>query len=188
MNDIEKGQLCDATMSAIYYGCSKLDSIPALIRRIIENRAWECRQVKMRGVVQLANLREMITRKPMEGWGEDPNKIEALLKHDPEVLVMWREAMKDKDYDRGNQHSGGRDDNIIPANQGTSRSYTVSRLQRESPALFAQVVAKTLSANAAAIQAGWRKKPTVVDQFAALWKKATKDQRDAFLASIGAKI
>ena len=185
MNEIEKGQLCDITMSAIYHGCTKLDSIPALIRRIIENRAWECRQVKMRGVVQLANLREMITRKPMEGWGEDPERIEALLKHDPEVLVLWREAMK--------QESGARNDlvdniNEVKLSKGTSRSYTVSRLQRESPALFAQVVAKTWSANAAAIQAGWRKKPTVVDQFAALWKKATKDQRDAFLASIGAKI
>ena len=185
MNDIEKGQLCDATMSAIYYGCSKLDSIPALIRRIIENRAWECRQVKMRGVVQLANLREMITRKPMEGWGEDPERIEGLIRNDAETLVMWREAMKGQ---------VGRpvkelDDNITQLNpKGTSRSYTVSRLQRESPALFAQVVAKTLSANAAAIQAGWRKKPTVVDQFAALWKKANKEQRDAFLASIGAKI
>jgi hypothetical protein len=187
MNDVEKGQLCDATMSAIYYGCSKLDSIPALIRRIIENRAWECRQVKMRGVVQLANLREMITRKPMEGWGEDPDRIESLIRNDPETLVMWREAMK-CDHDRGNQYTGGKDDNVMPANQGNSRSYTVSRLQREAPALFKQVVAKTLSANAAAIQAGFRKKPTVVDQFAALWKKANKEQRDAFLASIGAKI
>ena len=186
MNEIEKGQLCDITMSAIYHGCTKLDSIPALIRRIIENRAWECRQVKMRGVVQLTNLREMITRKPMEGWGEDPNKIEALLKHDPEVLVMWRAAMKGQG---NNQHTEqSKDYNVIPANQGNTRSYTVSRLQRESPELFAQVVAKTLSANAAAIQAGWRKKPTVVDQFAALWKKATKDQRDAFLTSIGVKM
>ena len=75
----------------------------------------------------------------MEGWGEDPERIEGLIRNDAEVLVLWREAMKDKDYDRGNQHSGGRDDNIIPANQGTSRSYTVSRLQRESPELFAQV-------------------------------------------------
>jgi len=184
MNDIEKGQLCDATMSAIYYGCSKLDSIPALIRRIIENRAWECRQVKMRGVVQLTNLREMITRKPMEGWGEDPERIEGLIRNDPEVLVMWREAMK-------GQEGGNTTCNIITgamATTGTSRSYTVSRLQREAPALFKQVVAKTLSANAAAIQAGFRKKPTVIDQFAALWKKANKEQRDAFLASIGAKI
>ena len=39
-----------------------------------------------------------------------------------------------------NQHSKkSKHYNIIPATQGTSRSYTVSRLQRESPALFAQV-------------------------------------------------
>ena len=185
MNEIEKGQLCDITMSAIYHGCTKLDSIPALIRRIIENRAWECRQVKMRGIVQLTNLRELITKEPMEGWGEDPERIEGLIRNDPEVLVMWREAMK--------QESGARNDlvdniNEVKLSKGTSRSYTVSRLQREAPALFKQVVAKTLSANAAAIQAGFRRKPTVIDQFAALWKKANKEQRDAFLASIGAKI
>ena len=184
MNEIEKGQLCDITMSAIYHGCTKLDSIPALIRRIIENRAWECRQVKMRGIVQLTNLRELITKEPMEGWGEDPERIEGLIRNDPEVLVMWREAMK-------GQEGGNTTCNIITgalATTGTSRSYTVSRLQREAPALFKQVVAKTLSANAAAIQAGFRRKPTVIDQFAALWKKANKEQRDAFLASIGAKI
>ena len=190
MNEIEKGQLCDITMSAIYHGCTKLDSIPALIRRIIENRAWECRQVKMRGIVQLTNLREMITRKPMEGWGEDPERIEGLIRNDPETLVLWREAMKDKQGGDRRSDVAIKVDNINldKTSKGTSRSYTVSRLQRESPELFKQVVAKTLSANAAAIQAGWRKKPTVVDQFAALWKKATKDQRDAFLASIGAKI
>ena len=181
MNEIEKGQLCDITMSAIYHGCTKLDSIPALIRRIIENRAWECRQVKMRGVVQLANLREMITRKPMEGWGEDPNKIEALLKHDPEVLVLWREAMK--------QESGARNDlvdniNEVKLSKGTSRSYTVSRLQREAPELFAQVVAGTLSANAAAIQAGFRKKPTAFEILLKAWKLATDDDRRLFLLEI----
>jgi hypothetical protein len=35
------------------------------------------------------------------------------------------------DHDRGNQYTGGKDDNVMPANQGNSRSYTVSRLQRE---------------------------------------------------------
>ena len=29
--------------------------------------------------------------------------------------------------------------NVIPATQGNTRSYTVSRLQREAPSLFAQV-------------------------------------------------
>ncbi len=180
MNDIEKGQLCDSVMSAIHHGLGNLETIPALLRRIIENRAWECRQVKMRGVVQLANLRELITKEPMEGWGENPERIEGLIKHDPEVLVLWRDAMKGQ---------GKRSDlcnNIteVQGTTGTSRSYTVSRLQREAPELFAQVVAGTLSANAAAIQAGFRKKPTALEMLLKAWKVATDDDRRLFLLEI----
>jgi len=181
MNDIEKGQLCDSVMSAIHHGLGNLETIPALLRRIIENQAWECRQVKMRGVVQLANLRELITKEPMEGWGENPERIEGLIKHDPEVLVLWREAMKQK--------SGHRTDlvnnvNEVKPSKGNSRSYTVSRLQREAPELFTQVVAGTLSANAAAIQAGFRKKPTALEMLLKAWKVATDDDRRLFLLEI----
>ena len=58
---------------------------------------------------------------------------EALLKHDPEVLVLWREAMKGQ---------GKRNDlcsNPTEVKTERGRSYTVSRLQREAPELFAQV-------------------------------------------------
>ena len=60
-------------------------------------------------------------------------------RHDLEVLVMWREAMKVETQTRGNRYKSREDDNINLSSKGTSRSYTVSRLQRESPALFAQV-------------------------------------------------
>ncbi len=64
----------------------------------------------------------------------NPERIEGLIKHDPEVLVLWREAMKEK---TGPKLKG--DDglcNIVTETKGTtgnSRSYTVSRLQREAP-------------------------------------------------------
>jgi hypothetical protein len=48
---------------------------------------------------------------------------------------MWREAMKEPSHDRGNQHTGGKVDNITPASKGTSRSYTISRLKREAAGL-----------------------------------------------------
>ena len=181
LNEIEKGQLCDSVMSAIHHGLGNLETIPALHRRIIENKAWECRQVKMRGVVQLPNLRELITKEPMEGWGENPERIEALIRDDVEVLAMWRDAMKQK--------QGQRTDivdivNEVKPSKGNSRSYTVSRLQREAPELFAQVVAGTLSANAAAIQAGFRKKPTALEMLCRDWKVANAQERKAFLAKI----
>ena len=71
-----------------------------------------------------------------EGWGENPERIEALIRDDVEVLAMWREEMKSQ---------GKRNllNNVKEATAGNSRSYTVSRLQREAPELFAQVVAGT---------------------------------------------
>ena len=80
--------------------------------------------------------------------GKRAQALEKLAETRPEVLVLWRDAMKGQ---------GKRNDlcsNPTEVKTERGRSYTVSRLQRESPALFAQVVAKTLSANAAAIQAG----------------------------------
>jgi hypothetical protein len=54
-------------------------------------------------------------------------------------------------------------DNIIntTSSQGTSKAYTVSRLKRDRPDLFEKVVAGELSANKAAIEAGFRRKPEI---------------------------
>ena len=57
----------------------------------------------------------------------------AVIKDDPEVLPMFREAMKSKNYDRGNQHTGGKGDNVNLANKGNTRAYTLSRLQKDNP-------------------------------------------------------
>lgn len=186
MNEIEKGQLCDSVMSAIHHGLGNLETVPALLRRIIENRAWECRQVKMRGVVKLASLRELITKEPMDGWGENPERIEALIRDDAEVLAMWREAMKGKHGgDRRSEEATKVDNvNLERASKGNSRSYAVSRLQREAPELFAQVAAGTISANAAAIKAGFRKKPTTLDLLRAIWAKASNTDRETFIQEI----
>jgi hypothetical protein len=87
------------------------------------------------------------------------------------------------------QKSGHRTDlvnnvNEVKPSKGNSRSYTVSRLQREAPELFAQVVAGTLSANAAAIQAGFRKKPTPLELLRAIWAKASNAERETFIQEI----
>jgi len=44
------------------------------------------------------------------------------------------------------------------ADAGNSRAYTLVRLKNERPDLFEKVVAKELTANRAAIEAGWRKR------------------------------
>ena len=185
MNEIEKGQLCDSVMSAIHHGLGNLETVPALLRRIIENKAWEARQVKMHGVVQLANLRELITKEPMAGWGENPDRIEALIRDDVEVLAMWEKAMQIKPGPKEKPNPDNSVDNINrTARKGTSKAYTVSRLQREAPELFAQVAAGTISANAAAIKAGFRKKLKPLDILRQAWAKASETERETFIQEI----
>jgi hypothetical protein len=54
------------------------------------------------------------------------------------------------------------------------RAYTLSRLRRERPDLFDRVKAKELSANAAAIEAGWRKQATPLDKIRQLLPKLSE--------------
>jgi len=183
MNEIEKAQLAKTTIQCFTGLVGDLSSFPGLLRKVIEVRAWESRLHNGR-LYELPSLRELVTRKPLEGWGQNPAKIEALLKDSPDVLAMWREEMKEKTHDRGNQHTGGKSDNVNLAKKGNSKAYTVSRLKRESPELFAQVVAGELSANAAAIKAGWRKVKSPLEHLSLWWSKASEEERVAFMTEV----
>lgn len=67
---------------------------------------------------------------------------------------------------------------------GTNIVYTLARLRRDRPDLAAQVETGKLSANAAAIQAGFRKQATPLDQLRRAWKKASTEERDIFRSEL----
>ncbi len=67
---------------------------------------------------------------------------------------------------------------------GTSRAATLSRLKKDAPELFDRVLNKELSANAAAIEAGFRKKLTPMDIIKFNWKKLSEVERTEFLSWI----
>lgn len=87
-------------------------------------------------------------------------------------------------------HKSVNNDNIIidtkvdTQKQGTSRAYTLNRLSREAPELFERVLNKELSANAAAIEAGFRKKQTPIEIIKFNWKKLNEVERQQFLSWI----
>jgi hypothetical protein len=162
LNEIERGQLCQTTIEAFYSATGGLNSVPGLLKKIIVNRAWE-RRVNKGKVIELASLRELITSKPIRGWGEDPKKVEAVIKDHPEVLAMYREAMKLK---CGRKEQENYHNNVMvieqTPKQGNSKAYTLSRLEREAPELFKAVCDGKTTANAAAIEAGFRQKTFTV--------------------------
>jgi hypothetical protein len=158
MNEIEKGQLASTTVQCLSRGAGALNSFPGLLKKVIEERVWEHRIYHGREY-RLPNLRALITEKPMAGWGEDPKKIEALIKDDPEVLPMFREAMKGQ----AGRKCGDNITQLTKAEKGTSKAYTLTRLQKDNPEIYEEVKAGKLTANAGAIKAGWRKIPTPME-------------------------
>jgi len=75
---------------------------------------------------------------------------------------------------------------LPPSGQGgNSRDYTLARLKRDRPDLAEMVIGGAMSANAAAIEAGFRRRDTPVDTLRRAWGKASDDERAAFLHEIG---
>jgi len=170
LNEVEKGQLCQSTIESLYEATGGMKQFPGLLKKIIANKAWERRLSKGK-VIELTSLRELITEKPVRGWGEDVRTVEAVIKDDPECLALYREAMKCQG-ERTDLCSIPTEVAGLPS-QERGKAYTCERLKRDAPELFEEVKAGRMSANAAAIQAGIRKKPTPEDQCLRAFKKCS---------------
>ena len=114
------------------------------------------------------SFREFIEAPPLRGLGENVDDLRALLKDDPIAETSLEELFKEKEGAKeGNRNASKSkettDNNVISCfdmftvpdkpkrntTQGNSRAYTLCRLKNERPDLFAKVVAKELTANAA---------------------------------------
>jgi hypothetical protein len=186
LNEIEKGQLATDTIRCFNLVSGSLSDLPGLISKIIREKVWE-RRIHNGRLIELPNLRALITEPFPRGWSEQPDKIEAIIKSDIESLALFREAMVEERGGSGsNQYAtkeGAISDNITNCtmDRGNSKAYTVSRLKRDRPDLFERVVAGELSANRAAIEAGFRKVPTTLEQIKSMWSKATPEERTEFI-------
>ena len=161
-----------------------------LIKAVIREQSWTKRKIRTGEIIELASLRELITEPPLKGYGEKVEDVERMLENDADALAAFRQETTGR-------HGGDRKSDAIKCNNvtldedskattGNGKAYTLSRLKRETPELFAAVVRGELSANAAAIKAGWRKVKSPLDRLFAEWKKASQEERDAFLKSIKA--
>jgi hypothetical protein len=173
----EKGTLVECLWHAVDGATGDLAQVPGLIHEVIASGAWRERDYHGK-TYRNDSFLEFITAKPLRGCGWPPEKVELLLRDDPVVLTEWREATTARHG--GDRVSGNSKNNniILDPIQGTSLSYTLDRLKRERPDLFRRVVKKELSANAAAIEAGWRKVPSAMEQIRKLLRKLTAEERD----------
>lgn len=109
-----------------------------------------------------ASLDDMIR----DGYGLDPVEVDIAVKwlklRKPDEAVPYELPLREIGIPGGKPGPGrGKKtgSNITRFKRGTKRDYTLARLHRDRPDLAQRVEAGELSANAAAIEAGFRKKP-----------------------------
>lgn len=174
------GTICDELDKSLRSSEVNLSRLVGSLVEVIREQAWRERRIRTGEIVQCESFLDMLTATPLRGFGEDPHKVEALLRDDPDALRMFREATT------APNHRPRSNDNVSSnrtVKHGNARAYTLDRLHREAPELYARVVAKELSPHRAAILAGFRKVKTPLEHLTYWWAKANREERTAALAA-----
>jgi hypothetical protein len=90
----------------------------------------------------------------------------------PDVRARWREALTPEAHRPSGSHN-----NVMTSVQGNSLGYTPARLKRAHAEFYGRVIAGELSANVAAIEAGFRMRPSALEQILKLVPKLTVEER-----------
>ena len=158
----------------IHTGAGNLfDVLPKMIRRLIEDEAWKGRTKDAKdNRAPFASFREFVEY-PL--WHARLNcswdRLMLYCEHDPECRVLLLEQVGELSGHGGDHRQG---DNGTLKGRGTDPTYILARLKRDRPDLARQVIDGAISAHAAAIEAGFRKR----------MKSVTIDSPDAAIGAL----
>lgn len=155
-------QVVRALSDAMRSGAHGLDIVPKLVRQVIEDNCWAERTVGAdRRRVAYQDFLKFVTDPPLEGLGADIEALARMCADDVEatrllaevrVRPVGRPAMADdvRDSDRRAAH-------------GNSTEYALRVLAHQFPDLYEEVRDGRMSAHAAAVRAGIRKRTATVE-------------------------
>ena len=180
-------RVVNALTQCMAQGDFGLKTFPGILRKAMAKDSWRDRivhQTKQR--VEFKTFREFMETLPPEGLGTDERTLKNLCRDDIEASDLIDRALQGKPGGDKRSESAITVDNVNNDQRptGNSRNAALRRLRKDAPALHARVLAGDLSAHAAMIEAGFRKKPTALERLRKAWAGATDEERDEFLASI----
>lgn len=151
--------LVDALGSSLRRGGNALADVPDLLKRILREEAWREFATIRGGLVQHERFVDFVTTPPTAGLGASIDLVRRIVSADVEAVDLLDRAVQ-------NPHGGdrGKLDNMQLASHpsGTSREASLRRLRKDAPELHAEVLAGRLTAHAAMVKAGFRRKTVSV--------------------------
>lgn len=181
------GQVVADLRHMLRSGTSNLSAVPSLVVEVITNDLWRERvEPKTGEVVRFRSFTEFVTTPPLAGLGADVATLERICHEDADALRLLHEVTAQPDGVHAPSIISG---TATDRQHGTTRAYTITRLATERPDLYERVKAGGLSANAAAIEAGFRRPsmtvPTDVPGLArALRRRLSTDDLAALVVAL----
>ena len=163
VNPKANAALVEALGSALREGEHGLKTGPALLVRVLREESWRSFVTQRGDQVEHRRFEHFVTTPPLKGLGANMRLIEKLI-DSIEELADRRTAqdLLDRTLQRpGHVHAErGKSDvyDIHVRPSGTSREAGLRRLRKDRPDLHTEVLAGRLSAHAAMVTAGFRKR------------------------------
>jgi hypothetical protein len=165
-------ELVRLTETALRHGAEGLDSLPGMIKELLQQKAWERFELPNGEPVNHERFAKFVAADPPRGLGTSTEYVRQLIEKDPAALGLLDQVS----------------DNVRHR-QGNRKEAALRRLRRTRPDLHAKVLAGELSAHRAAVEAGFRHRTITVptddpERLAATLRRHLKPDDLAFLAEL----
>lgn len=159
----ENAVLVDALGSSLRRGDHALGTVPALLRRVLENDAWREFETSRGERVHHERFADFVATPPLKGLGATVELIDRIVgTGDPDLLRLLRNAKKGrpgrplKGLEPLQGLTGLNGEESTPISKGESSDLAAQRLAAEAPNEYAAVKRGEKSIHAAAVSAGIR--------------------------------
>ena len=158
---VEHDYKVDALRKFLISGEVGLKDVPEALAKVLEEGAWRDRvDWKTRERFTFERFEDFVTAEPQAGLGATVEVVERLVRGDlrTERLLAGVLLRRPGGQTKEQKEERKRVNHVRRRLSTTDRSQLLRRLQRERPDLLARVEAGDLSAHAAAVEAGHRKR------------------------------
>lgn len=163
-----RASLIDALSTSLDRGKNGLDSVPGLLRQVLQEGLWRHFVTVREEEVRHDDFHEFLRTPPLRGLGASEGLIRYLIAHEPAILEVFEENLKaNQNSDSNDCHEWIEGSSIQPVDSAAMTATDASKVVRSSRALdqlrerrpdvAARLEAGDLpSLNAAMIEAGLR--------------------------------
>jgi hypothetical protein len=150
--------------SAIHHGGAHLSNVPEMLKRVLKDGMWREFTTPLRQVVRYERFEEFVVTPPTKGLGASVDLVRRMVEHDNEARDMLDQALQRPNGGDRKTESAAIRFNIVKSGppMGNAKEHALRKLRTFAPELHAEVLQGRLSAHAAMVQAGYRKRTASV--------------------------